>query len=280
MSQKTHAGENALTMLVQLVKTALKGKVDAEPGKGLSTSDYTPAEKAKLAAVAEGANRTTVEDVLTSDSRVNALSAAQGKVLDGKIKEMKDSLGALGYGDMLKLTYDADNDGVIDKAANADKLGGQAPGYYAPASSVPTKVSQVTNDAGYQTAANVEAAISAKGYQTAAQVDARISAANARVYKPQGAVAFADLPVPAQANLGFVYNVTDAFTTSDAFLEGAGRKYPGGTNVAAVPVRRGLRLGRAGGLLRPQRLCALQRDHGADQPGGPGHLGFRGGIRR
>lgn len=32
MSQKTHAGENALTMLVQLVKTALKGKVDAEPG--------------------------------------------------------------------------------------------------------------------------------------------------------------------------------------------------------------------------------------------------------
>ena len=71
-------------------------------------------------------------------------------------------------------------------------------------------------------------------YQTAAQVDARISAANARVYKPQGAVAFADLPVPAPANLGFVYNVTDAFTTSDAFLEGAGRKYPGGTNVAAV----------------------------------------------
>ncbi len=119
MSQKTHAGENALTMLVQLVKTALKGKVDAEPGKGLSTSDYTPAEKAKLAAVAEGANRTTVEDVLTSDSRVNALSAAQGKVLDGKIKEMKDSLGALGYGDMLKLTYDADNDGVIDKESSS-----------------------------------------------------------------------------------------------------------------------------------------------------------------
>lgn len=234
MSQKTHAGENALTMLVQLVKTALKGKVNAEAGKGLSTNDYTTAEKAKLSSVAEGATRTTVEDALTSDSKVNALSAAQGKVLDGKIKEMKDSLGALGYGDMLKITYDADNDGVIDKAANADQLGGQAPGYYAPASSVPTKVSQVTNDAGYQTAANVEAAISAKGYQTAAQVDARINAANARVYKPQGAIAFADLPAPAQANLGSVYNITDAFTTSTSFLEGSGRKYPAGTNVAVV----------------------------------------------
>ncbi len=234
MSQKTHAGENALTMLVQLVKTALKSKVSAEAGKGLSSNDYTTAEKTKLSGVAEGANKTTVEDALNSDSKVNALSAAQGKVLDGKIKEVKDSLGGLGYGDMLKTTYDADEDGVVDKAANADKLGGQVPGYYAPASSVPTKVSQVTNDAGYQTAANVEAAITGKGYQTEAQVDAKISAANARVYKPQGAIAFASLPVPAKANLGFVYNVTDAFTTSTGFLEGAGRKYPAGTNVVVV----------------------------------------------
>lgn len=234
MSQKVHAGENALTMLVQLVKTALKDKVSAEAGKGLSSNDYTAAEKLKLSGVAEGANKTTVEDALTSDSRVNALSAAQGKVLDGKIKEMKDSLGGLGYGDMMKASYDADNDGVVDKAADADKLGGQVPGYYAAASSVPTKVSQVTNDAGYQTAANVEAAITGKGYQTAAQVDAKISAANARVFKPQGSCAFAALPVPAQANLGFVYNVTDAFTTSAGFLEGSGKKYPAGTNVVAV----------------------------------------------
>lgn len=38
------------------VTTALADKVDKVTGKGLSTSDYTPAEKNKLAGIAEGAN--------------------------------------------------------------------------------------------------------------------------------------------------------------------------------------------------------------------------------
>lgn len=37
------------------VDTALSGKVDKETGKGLSTNDYTTAEKTKLAGIAEGA---------------------------------------------------------------------------------------------------------------------------------------------------------------------------------------------------------------------------------
>lgn len=37
------------------VNTALSGKVDKETGKGLSTNDYTTAEKTKLAGIAEGA---------------------------------------------------------------------------------------------------------------------------------------------------------------------------------------------------------------------------------
>ena len=38
------------------LETALAGKVDAESGKGLSTNDYTTAEKQKLAGIAAGAN--------------------------------------------------------------------------------------------------------------------------------------------------------------------------------------------------------------------------------
>ena len=38
------------------LETALAGKVDTESGKGLSTNDYTTAEKQKLAGIAEGAN--------------------------------------------------------------------------------------------------------------------------------------------------------------------------------------------------------------------------------
>ncbi len=40
-----------------------------------------------------------------------------------------------GTGDMLKATYDADGDGVVD---DAERLGGQLPTYYAPAATVPS----------------------------------------------------------------------------------------------------------------------------------------------
>ena len=42
---------------------------------------------------------------------------------------------------------------------------------------VPVKTSEITNDSGYQTAAQVESAVTGKGYQTAAQVSAAITAA-------------------------------------------------------------------------------------------------------
>jgi len=65
---------------------------------------------------------------------------------------------------------------------------------------------------------------------TKEELNAKISA----VYKPVGSVAFADLPVLAEGVLGNVYNVTDAFTTTDSFVEGAGNKHPKGTNVVVV----------------------------------------------
>lgn len=55
------------------------------------------------------------------------------------------------------------------------------------------------------------------------------------VYKPVGSIAFSALPAtPAAAQQGYVYNITDAFTTDARFVEGAGKEYPAGTNVAVV----------------------------------------------
>lgn len=71
---------------------------------------------------------------------------------------------------------------------------------------------------------------------TKQQTDDKISAAISSVYKPAGSTAFADLPAASAATLGNVYNVTDAFTTTDQFVEGAGKSYPAGTNVAVVLV--------------------------------------------
>ena len=71
---------------------------------------------------------------------------------------------------------------------------------------------------------------------TKQQTDDKISAAISSVYKPAGSTTFASLPAPAANVLGNVYNVTDAFTTTDQFVEGAGKSYPAGTNVAIVLV--------------------------------------------
>ena len=122
-------------------------------------------------------------------------------------------------------------------------------GAYSDLTGAPTKVSQFTNDngyqtaddvesivtgKGYQTAAQVETAITGKGYQTASEVESAIKAATTSVYKPAGSVAFTNLPTPAAANEGNVYNITDSFTTTASFVEGAGNKYPAGTNVVVI----------------------------------------------
>lgn len=63
------------------------------------------------------------------------------------------------------------------------------------------------------------------------ETDAAIKSATSRIYKVKGSSAFADLPTEGMAE-GDVYNITDEFTTTDAFVEGAGSTYPAGTNIA------------------------------------------------
>ncbi len=87
--------------------------------------------------------------------------------------------------------------------------------------SIPTKTSQISNDS---------------SFQTAEEVDTAISSQISRVYKPAGTVSFASLPTLTAAILGNVYNVSDAFTTDDKFVDGAGAEIPAGTNVVVVQV--------------------------------------------
>lgn len=114
-------------------------------------ANFTTAEKTKLGNIEAGANKTVIYDGLDSTNAEQALSAAQGKALNDKIDGINTEIENLGVGDMLKSVYDADDDGKVDVAANAEKLGGNVPSYYAPATAIPTNVSQLNNDAGYLT---------------------------------------------------------------------------------------------------------------------------------
>ncbi|MBQ9526254.1 MAG: hypothetical protein IJR68_01475 [Fretibacterium sp.] len=86
---------------------------------------------------------------------------------------------------------------------------------------MPTKVSDLTNDSNFQTQTQVEEAI---------------SAAVSGALQPAGSIAFAALPALAKANCNKIYNITDAFTTTADFVEGASKSYPAGTNVAIINV--------------------------------------------
>lgn len=56
-------------------------------------------------------------------------------------------------------------------------------------------------------------------------------------YIAKGNSTFANLPSPLTSDMtGFVYNVTDAFTTTSDFVEGAGKDYPANTNVGIINI--------------------------------------------
>lgn len=90
--------------------------------------------------------------------------------------------------------------------------------------------SRTEAEATFLQAADIADKADASDVYTKQEIDAKMTS----VYTPKGSVAFANLPALSAANLNCVYNVTDSFTTTSSFVEGAGKSYPAGTQVAIV----------------------------------------------
>ncbi len=67
------------------------GKVDKIAGKGLSTNDYTTEEKTKLSGIETGANKTIINNTLTSTSTTQAASANMVKTLSDTVGQIIES---------------------------------------------------------------------------------------------------------------------------------------------------------------------------------------------
>lgn len=75
------------------VATQIGNKVDKVDGKGLSTNDYTTAEKDKLASIENGANKIVVDTTLNSNSTnpvENKAICAQFNSISAEVKQVKD----------------------------------------------------------------------------------------------------------------------------------------------------------------------------------------------
>ena len=73
---------------LQALESTVSGKVTAVSGKGLSTNDYTTAEKTKLAGIGEGATKTIIDSALSTTSTnpvQNKVVAAAIDLLDKEL---------------------------------------------------------------------------------------------------------------------------------------------------------------------------------------------------
>lgn len=153
--------KSGLTLLISKIKTALGGKVDVVSGKGLSTNDYTNAEKSKLSDIASGAQVNVIESVKVNGAKVEPSS----KTVD---------------------------------------------------ISVPTKVSQLTNDSEFQTSTQVNSIVTGKGYQTQLQVQSLINSAVGNI----ASIRYEKVTsLPATGSNGVIYLVAHSHGTQDIYDE-------------------------------------------------------------
>ena len=206
---------------------------------GTPTGDNDAATKAYVdSKVASGG--VTVDSSVSSTSTNPVQNKAIKAELDKKLNKTGGTVGGnlVVDGSLRTGTFSATNLGIYtsdlshwvtltcDDGSSAS-LAGEAAGTYARLSvGAPTDGNDAT------TKTYVDNKVS--GLQTAAQVKSAINSALTGVYTPKGSTAFASLPTAAAGNKGWVYNVSDSFTTTAAFVEGAGHSYGAGTNVVCV----------------------------------------------
>lgn len=85
--------KSGLTLLISKIKTALNGKVDVVSGKGLSTNDYTSAEKQKLSGIASGAQANVIELVKVNGTKLTPSSKAVDVTVPTKTSQLTNDSG-------------------------------------------------------------------------------------------------------------------------------------------------------------------------------------------
>ena len=231
-----YAGQNALNKLMQIIKAAIDAKADksALDGKldktgGTMTGDLTVSGAYITAKSSDGSGGD-----IKADREVSAYNFLIDTGVGDKMAILKtgDTAAAIrstpgaNYIRFAVGTPTGDNDAATKAYVDSKVASG---GVTVDTEMSSTSTSPVQN----KTVKNyVDTKVS--GLQTASQVQAAINKAIVGVYTPRGSIQFANLPQPQEGNKGYVYNVLDAFTTTAAFIEGAGHSYGAGTNVVCV----------------------------------------------
>lgn len=195
------------TKLAGIEAGAKKGTVTkVSTGAGLTGGDITTSGTIKAKLKNETADADDVPAPLTSG----------GIILPVKV----DKTGLLS----MRIPYASSSQGGVTSASDYSNISSNL-------STLNTGLNALNNWRAALTLAQIA------GYQDliddiTADIDSKVST----LYKPQGSIVGTGLvqSLLDQSEVGWVYNVTDAFTTTNLFVEGAGKKYPAGTNVVVI----------------------------------------------
>ena len=239
---------NLLAYFKSKVDLLFANKVDKVEGKGLSDTNYTQEEKAKLANVASGAQVNALEGIQKNGVAVAVTNKIANISVPVATSEITNDSGFITSEDVPIASSTVP---VADGVAFTGSENGFARGDHvhptdtsrAPIASpsftgTPIAPTPTAGDNSTQiaTTAFVNTAISGKADANSVYTKTEIDNMITSTFKPGGSVAFANLPALTAVNLGKVVNVTNSFTTTADFIEGAGKSFPAGTNVAIVDV--------------------------------------------
>lgn len=189
------------------VDTYLNNKVDKENGKGLSTNDYTTAEKTKLSGIEAEANKTTVDSALSSTS-TNPL---QNKAINTALSSKADS------SDIPTKTSDLTNDGAdgtnVYIANNDSRLSdARTPLAHNQASSTITEASALSN-------------IGTSASATQHTVNTAIDSAIGNLSSIQAIQVVSTLPTASSSTMGSLYIVNEDSKVNVYYTEQSGSSY-------------------------------------------------------
>ena len=187
---------------------------------GTTNKAYTATEKSKLAGIASGAEVNVQSDWNQTTT-----------IADDYIKNKPTKLS------------DFTNDVVNNATLTIQKNGSNVATFGANSSiattaniTVPTTLDDLSDGSNRKWSDKANVATTLAGYgitdaYTTAQIDSKLSS----VYKAAGSAASVSaLGTLDVAHEGYVYNMSNDFTTTSDFVEGSGKTYPAGTNVAIV----------------------------------------------
>jgi len=152
MATKQYLDKNGLAYLWAQVKNALLGKVDKVDGKGLSSNDYTSDEKAKLANIAAGAEVNVNADWNATTGDAAILNKPANLVQDANYVHTDSNYTATEKSKLAGIEAGAEANVQADwnvTSSSSDAFIKNKP-------SIPSKVSDLTNDSGFATTTYVD----------------------------------------------------------------------------------------------------------------------------